>query len=231
MSRAVDKELSLLLRAGYKLVALESFEEERAVRAATRAAEACERELHTWSLANGVDGAGKGAGSLEACMRALDAIEKPALFALLDAHMVLAEPLGLRRLRDALAKLGKRRQSIVLIAPLLDLPLELEREAGRVALPLPIRRRCKRCSRRCSTARRARRRRRRCSAIACARRSGSPATRRCAYSARPGSRAAESAMTPSRWSCARSRRRCAALPRSRSTTRRTTCQGSAGSAS
>ena len=137
MSRAVDKELSLLMRAGYKLVALESFEEERAVRAAARAAEACERELHSWSLAGGLDGAGKGAGSLDACMRALAEVEKPAVFVLLDAHAVLAEPLGLRQLRDVLPKLGQRRQSLVLIGPLLDLPLELEREAGRLALPLP----------------------------------------------------------------------------------------------
>ena len=137
MSRAVDKELSLLLRAGYKLVALESFEEERALRAATRAAEACEREFHSWSLAGGLDGQGKGAGSLDACVRALEAIEKPAVLTLLDAHSVLAEPLGLRRLRDALARLGQRRQSLVLIAPLLELPLELEREAGRLSLPLP----------------------------------------------------------------------------------------------
>jgi SpoVK/Ycf46/Vps4 family AAA+-type ATPase len=137
MSRAVDKELTLLLRAGYKLIALESFEEERAVRAAQRAAQACEREFHTWSLAGGLDGEGKGAGSFGACMQAIDAIEKPAVFALLDAHMVITEPLGLRRLRDALARLGQRRQSLVLVAPLLDLPLELEREAGRAMLPLP----------------------------------------------------------------------------------------------
>ncbi|HEY8120516.1 MAG TPA: AAA family ATPase, partial [Myxococcota bacterium] len=137
MSRAVDKELSLLLRSGYKLVALESFEEERAVRAAARAAEACEREFHTWSLAGGLDGQGKGAGGFDACMRAIEALEKPALIALLDAHSVIAEPLGLRRLRDALVRLGQRRQTLLLVGPLLELPLELEREAGRVQLPLP----------------------------------------------------------------------------------------------
>jgi SpoVK/Ycf46/Vps4 family AAA+-type ATPase len=70
-------------------------------------------------------------------VEAIAAVEKPALFVLLDAHMVIAEPLGLRRLRDALAQLGQRRQSLVLVAPLLELPLELEREAGRLSLPLP----------------------------------------------------------------------------------------------
>ncbi len=137
MSRAVDKELSLLFRAGYKLVALESFEEERAVRAAARAAESCERAFHSWSMASGLDGSGKGAGGLDAFMNAVDAVDKPAVFALLDAHTVIGETLGLRRLRDALAKLGQRRQTLVLIAPLIDLPLELEREAGRALLPLP----------------------------------------------------------------------------------------------
>ena len=137
MSRAADKELSLLLRSGYKLVALESFEEERAVRVSARAAEVCEREFHSWSLASGLDGQGVGAGSFDACMQAIDAIEKPSVFALLDAHMVIAEPLGLRRLRDAFPRLGQRRQTLVLVAPLLDLPLELEREVGRLQLPLP----------------------------------------------------------------------------------------------
>jgi AAA+ superfamily predicted ATPase len=137
MSRAVDKELSLLLRAGYKLVALESFEEERAIRAATRAAESCERAFHTWSLAAGLDGKGDGAGSLDAAVRAFEKLEKPALIALLDAHTVFSDALGLRRLRDALARLGQRRQTLVLVGPLIDLPLELEREAGRLTLPLP----------------------------------------------------------------------------------------------
>ncbi len=137
MSRAADKELSLLLRSGYKLVALESFEEERAVRAATRAAEACDREFHCWSLAAGLDGSGAHAGSLDACVLALEALDKPALIALLDAHMLLGDALGVRRLRDALPRLGQRRQTLVLIAPLLDLPVELEREAGRLTLPLP----------------------------------------------------------------------------------------------
>jgi SpoVK/Ycf46/Vps4 family AAA+-type ATPase len=137
MSRSAEKELSLLLRAGYKLIALESFEEERAVRAATRAAETCERAFHTWSLATGLDGEGSGAGSLDAGLRALEAFEKPAVIALLDAHAVLSDPVALRRLRDAVARLGQRRQTLVFVAPLLDLPLELERETGRVTLPLP----------------------------------------------------------------------------------------------
>ncbi len=137
MSRSADKELSLLLRAGYKVIALESFEEERAVRAAARAAESCERAFHSWTLATGLDGEGEGAGSLDAGLRRFEKLEKPAVIALLDAHAVLGDALALRRLRDALARLGQRRQTLVLIAPLLEAPLELEREIGRVAMPLP----------------------------------------------------------------------------------------------
>ena len=72
-----------------------------------------------------------------ACLEAVEKVNDPAVFVLLDAHRVLDDSAGLRRLRDHLAELSKRRQILVLVGPLLELPLELARETGRVALPLP----------------------------------------------------------------------------------------------
>jgi ATP-dependent 26S proteasome regulatory subunit len=54
-----------------------------------------------------------------------------------DAHNLLPDPVAVRRLRDALPRLTQRKQTVVLVGPLLDLPLELEREVSRVSLPLP----------------------------------------------------------------------------------------------
>ena len=47
------EEISLLLRAGWRVIALESFEEERALVALERAARSAKRVLRTWSVAAG----------------------------------------------------------------------------------------------------------------------------------------------------------------------------------
>ncbi len=132
---ATEKELIWLLRAGYRVLVLESFEEERALRVLERAAQQAERSLQIWSLASGVEG--RGAGSLDLGLRELEAQEQPLVLAVLDAQAVLADALAVRRLRDALARLGQRKQTLVLLGPVVDLPLELEREASRLSLPLP----------------------------------------------------------------------------------------------
>lgn len=137
MSKAAERELLLLLRAGFRLVALESFEEERALRLLERVAKRAERSFHTWSVASGLDGQGAGSGSLDAGLAAASELEGPALVALLDAHPADAERTAVRRIRDVLPELGRRRQTWVIASPVVEVPLELEREFGRVAIPLP----------------------------------------------------------------------------------------------
>ncbi len=131
------QELTLLVQSGWRLVALESFEEDRALRVLERVAASCERRLLVWSVAAGIDSSGRGAESLEQGLRAMAEIEEPALFVLLDARRELDDTRSVRRLRDWLPLCGKRRQTVVLLGPTLELPLELVREAGRVDLPLP----------------------------------------------------------------------------------------------
>ncbi len=140
-------EIAQLVRAGWRVIALESFEEDRALGQLERAAKSCERGLFVWSLASGLRAHANeaapaarehpGAGSLDAGLRAIAAEAKPGLFALLDAQRLLGDPLAARRLRDALPLLAERRQTLVLVGPVIELPLELVREVGRVSLPLP----------------------------------------------------------------------------------------------
>jgi hypothetical protein len=134
------REIELLLRAGWRVVALETFEEERALRVLEKAAKAAGRELRPWTLAAGLAPDGVGAGSLDAALRALadsHGSEEPAVFAVLDAHRVLEDASGVRRLRDLLPRLARQRQTVVLMGPVVPLPAELEREAARVTLALP----------------------------------------------------------------------------------------------
>jgi ATP-dependent 26S proteasome regulatory subunit len=134
-AEVVEKELGWLLRAGYRVVAFESFEEDRALRVLERAAAQAERTLAVWSSAAGLEG--RGVGTLDAGLRELEKNEKPLVLAVLDAQTVLVDNVAVRRLRDALPRLAQRKQTVVLLGPVVDLPLELEREASRLALPLP----------------------------------------------------------------------------------------------
>jgi len=133
----IADELRLLVRSGWRLIALETFEEERAQNLLERVAEASERRCLVWSAASGLSGSGEGAGSLDAGLRAIEAIAEPSLFVLLDAHRWLEDAVALRRLRDLLPNLGGRKQCLVLVGPIFHLPLEIERDCGRVSLPLP----------------------------------------------------------------------------------------------
>jgi AAA+ superfamily predicted ATPase len=135
--RSCASELDLLVRSGWRLVALETFEEDRALRVVEQVASSSGRRLVAWSSASGLSDGGEGAGSLDAGLAAIAERPEPGLFLLLDGHVGLSDPYAVRRLRDLLPKLGKRQQAVVLVGPVLHLPLELVREAARLELPLP----------------------------------------------------------------------------------------------
>ena len=137
MKNGPANELEQLIRAGWRLIALETFEEDRGLRLLDRVGDATQREPIVWSLASGRSGTDDAAGSLEAGLRSLAHHEKPALFVLLDVQPLLNNPVCIRLIRDWLPTLTRRRQAVIMLGPLLDPPQELERETGRVALPLP----------------------------------------------------------------------------------------------
>jgi hypothetical protein len=131
------EELSLLIRSGWRLIVLESFEEDRAIAMLQRVAESLERKCDIWSLATGFEGDAQSSGSLDAAIRGIAVRTSPALFVILDAHRLIDDPLAIRRLRDMLPTLASRKQALILLGPAIDLPSELQREAGRIELPLP----------------------------------------------------------------------------------------------
>jgi SpoVK/Ycf46/Vps4 family AAA+-type ATPase len=150
MSTACAEELQLLIRSGWVLIALESSEEDRALALLRRIAQATERRCISWTLASGLDTrdidappegrkakAGGSSGSLNEGVIGISAYEEPAVFAVLDAHRLLDDPMAIRRLRDRLPQIAARRQVVVLLGPVLHLPIELLREAATVQLPLP----------------------------------------------------------------------------------------------
>jgi hypothetical protein len=137
MSTTPKEELTLLIRAGWRMIAFESFEEDRALGLIERVAQGLDRKCDPWSLATGFEGDSQSSGSLDAALRAIAVREAPAVFVILDAQRVLDDALALRRLRDLLPLIASRRQTVVFLGPVLDLPPELTREAARLELPLP----------------------------------------------------------------------------------------------
>jgi AAA+ superfamily predicted ATPase len=137
MTAAAKDELTQLIRGGWRLVVVESFEEDRSLALISRVAESLERKCEALSLAAGFEGYSQSSGSLDAALRAIAVRQSPALFVILDAHRVLDDPMAIRRLRDLLPVLASRRQTLVLLGPVVELPRELLREAGRMELPLP----------------------------------------------------------------------------------------------
>jgi hypothetical protein len=137
MSTKPREELALLIRSGWRVIALESFEEDRALAMVQRVAEALERRCDPWSLATGFEDDAQSSGSFDAALRAIAVREAPSLFVILDAHRLLDDPLATRRLRDLLPTMAARHQALILLGPTLELPAELQREAGRIELPLP----------------------------------------------------------------------------------------------
>ena len=133
------REIAVLARAGYPLIYLVTQEEARARRLVEQAAEATRRGAVTWSVTDGVSGdtTDPGLSDPEAALESLVKVETPSLMVFLDLHRFLDQPRVVRRLRDRLAEAARRRQSIVIIAPDLVLPPELEKDCAIIDLPLP----------------------------------------------------------------------------------------------
>ena len=133
------REVAVLARAGYPLIYLVTQEETRARALVAQAAEATRRSLWTWSVTEGLVGetADPSLGEPEAALEALTGAESASLVVLFDLHRYLDLPRVIRRLRDGLVDAAHRRQTFVVIAPVLVLPPELEKDCAIVDLPLP----------------------------------------------------------------------------------------------
>lgn len=133
------RDLAVLSRSAYPLIYVVTQEEERALGFVEAASRAARKTYYRWSVSEGF-GAGDEDGSVGDPVGAVDAVaavEDPALFALLDLHPYLEDPKVVRMIRDRLPELARRRQSIVIVAPVLTLPPGLEKDAAVVDLPLP----------------------------------------------------------------------------------------------
>lgn len=138
------RELEVLARAKYPIVYVVSWEERRVEAVLAEIAKKLERTLHTWSATQGLKpplaGRKEKATSLPGELDVLAQVhEAPefTLFLLRDFHPYMKDARVVRLLRDLAARLRGRSQTLYLLAPSLNLPVELEKDVSVVEYPLP----------------------------------------------------------------------------------------------
>ena len=128
----IAREIAVLVRSGYPLIWVVTHEERRACDLVSDAARATRRDVVRWSALDGARPR-EPSDALEVIAERTD----PSLFVLLDFHPYLDEPVMVRGLRERLTECATRRQAVVIVSPIVNLPPELEKDAAVIDLPLP----------------------------------------------------------------------------------------------
>jgi ATP-dependent 26S proteasome regulatory subunit len=154
MMNATTQHIANLIRARYPIIAVQSHEERRIVRELEGIATSQGKALFTWSISSGVTqvlpaGEAKPNASLSdpgVALRHILEKFRPtdklpggpgAIFVLLDFHRYLENPVYCRLLRDQVAELTTRHQTIVLLSASFSFPADLEKDVVLVDYPLP----------------------------------------------------------------------------------------------
>ncbi|MBE9062374.1 AAA family ATPase [cf. Phormidesmis sp. LEGE 11477] len=140
------EELNVLIQAQYPLIYLVTFEEERAERAiAALAQQRPQQRIYTWTMTHGVAEYGSEGGSghqnntvspqaaINWAMRQKD----PSIFVFKDLHPFKDSPEVTRSLRDAIESFRGTQKTIILMSPVQQIPVELEKEVVVLDFTLP----------------------------------------------------------------------------------------------
>lgn len=132
------------LRAGYPGIYIVTHEEARAEAALRKTATELKWTLFGWTLTAGRFNIETGQTTEENQLEVLDSVAslpEKSILVLKDYHMMLADPnpIVYRKLKDALFLAKTQNKCIVILAPVLKLPPELEKLFAVVDLPLPTR--------------------------------------------------------------------------------------------
>lgn len=141
MPGRVETELDTLIRARYPIVYVVSWEESRVENVLRTIARDRGKKLHTWTITQGFAGvAGQRDNATRDPMAALDFVmhsPDKAIYLLKDFHAFIGDYNVTRRLRDLTPALRNSFKNVVILAPSLKLPSELEKEITVLDFGLP----------------------------------------------------------------------------------------------
>jgi AAA+ superfamily predicted ATPase len=145
-------KLTLMIRAKYPILQIETYEEDRAINLISKIAEETDRSIYCWSITKGlIDREKKTVGSLESSPvevlsyimkkaetdQANDKDGEKAIFILKDLHKFIEAPEVTRYLRDLHFILKGQYKTIILITPHGIIPQDLEKSITVLDLPYP----------------------------------------------------------------------------------------------
>jgi ATP-dependent 26S proteasome regulatory subunit len=139
-SSALD-EIRLRVLSRYALLFLKTWEEERWEQGLAELALEMERGLVVWSITGGAapppDDSGSQSADPLGFLEQVEAYPPDHLFLIKDFHPYLKDPRVLRKLRDLAQTLADQRKTLLIMGPVIDIPIELRKEAFEIDLPLP----------------------------------------------------------------------------------------------
>ncbi len=140
-TEAVLDDLRSRVLAGYPLLFLKTWEEDRWERELAELVLELERGLVTWTITHGlqppVSGDGSDVPSAQLLVSQLAAFPEDHVFLVKDFHPYLGDPLIVRQLRDSLPDLVAQRKTIIFFGSVTVVPVELVKDSVKLELPLP----------------------------------------------------------------------------------------------
>jgi hypothetical protein len=135
-------DLELLVRSRYPLIAVQTWEEERLTAALQYVGARLKLHVYEWTVGGALRRRGLVTGDVEGTQTPLEALRSVAqlgdgIFHMKDLHRFLGEPPVVRRLLDLAPTLERDRRAVVLSAPHLPLPADLEKRSAFLRLELP----------------------------------------------------------------------------------------------
>jgi len=141
------EELEILIKARYPLLYVVSWEEGRVLGELNAIADRLGKRLYEWSINNGISRyraaverkpeGRKGTKDPILAIREVLEFNEPSIFAFKDFHAYMKENQVVRGLRDLAALLRNSYSSVVVLAPVVEIPPELEKDLTLIDFPLP----------------------------------------------------------------------------------------------
>ena len=141
------EDLNILIQAQYPLVYLVTFEEERAEQTIAVVSQRLrpQRKVYTWTVTRGIVEYGQprnvpqhnSTSSPEAAIDWVVRQQEPGIYVFKDLHPFKDSPAVTRYLRDAVSSFRGTHKSIVLMSPVQEVPVELEKEVVVLDFVLP----------------------------------------------------------------------------------------------
>jgi ATP-dependent 26S proteasome regulatory subunit len=141
----MQEELNILIQAQYPLIYLVTAEEDRAEKEVAKIAQTKQqpRKLYVWTLTHGMVEHGQARTTQHNTISPEAAIEwttrhkEPAIFIFKDLHPFKDSAAVTRWLRDAIASFQGTQKTIILMSPVQQVPIELEKEVVVIDFALP----------------------------------------------------------------------------------------------